>query len=327
MEELPLLLLRGWGRHLRAGWNRFWFEPEETSTLALVRIAFGALVLAWAVSLAHDAYPFFTDSGLLATPEFEDEAVATWGPLDWVDTRTAVAIGVAVLALASLALAAGLFTRIAAVVVFLGLLSFERRNPFVFNSGDGLLKVIAFYMMLAPAGASLSLDRLRQGPRAFWEFPRRAPWALRLMQVQLSIVYLSSVWTKLAGTTWNDGTAVSFAVRLEDLQRFAAPSWIASDALTANVVTYAALGIEAAVGVLVWNRKLRPWVLGLGVALHLGIELTIRVGFFSYGLLVLYLAFVSPDVASRWIRATRDRVAAWTRRPRAPAVARSSSRT
>jgi hypothetical protein len=35
----------------------------------------------------------------------------------------------------------------------------------VFNSGDGLLRVIAFYMMLAPSGASLSLDRRRREER------------------------------------------------------------------------------------------------------------------------------------------------------------------
>ena len=56
----------------------------------------------------------------------------------------------------------GQWTRLAAVVVFVGIVSLERRNPFVFNSGDGLLKVIAFYMMLAPSGASLSLDRWRR---------------------------------------------------------------------------------------------------------------------------------------------------------------------
>jgi hypothetical protein len=130
----------------------------------------------------------------------------------------------AALALSSVCLMLGQWTRVAAVVVFVGIVSLEHRNPFVFNSGDGLLRVIAFYMMLAPSGASLSLDRRRRDRSAFWEFPRRAPCALRLMQVQLSVVYLSSVWTKLGGTTWNDGTAVSYAVRLEDIERFAPPA-------------------------------------------------------------------------------------------------------
>jgi hypothetical protein len=293
---------------VRAGWQRFWFEPESTSTLALVRIAFGLLVLAWTLTLTHDAYPFFTDSGLLPNSDYEGEAVATWGLLELVDSRLAVALVLAMLSLACLCLIAGQWTRLAAVIVFLGVLSLERRNPFVFNSGDGLLKVIAFYMMLAPSGESLSLDRRRRARDAFWEFPSRAPWALRLMQLQLSVLYLSTLWTKLSGSTWNDGTAVSFALRLEDLQRFAAPSFISGSELITNLLTYGTLAIEASVGVLVWNRTLRPWVLALGLTLHLGIDLALRVGFFGYAVVVLYLAFVSPDAVSRRLLTLRGRL-------------------
>ena len=153
----------------------------------------------------------------------------------------------------------------AAVVVFVGVLSLERRNPFVFNSGDGLIRVIAFYLMFAPSGESLSLDRWRRARETFWEFPARAPWALRLMQVQLSILYLASVWAKLAGETWNNGTAVSYALRLEDLQRFEPPTALATSELVSNLLTYGTIAVEASLGVLVWNRTLRPYVLALGV--------------------------------------------------------------
>ena len=224
-------------RRLIAGWERFWFEPQETSTLALVRIGFGALVLAWTITLTHDAYSFFSDSGILPSSHYDGEPGTTWGLLDLADSRLAVALLLAVLSVASVCLIVGLYTRIAAVLVFIGLISLERRNPFVFNSGDGLLKVIAFYMMLAPAGASLSLDRWRRARDAFWEFPRRAPWALRLMQVQLSILYLATVWTKLSGNTWNDGTAISYAARLEDLARFELPGSIANSELLINLMT------------------------------------------------------------------------------------------
>jgi Vitamin K-dependent gamma-carboxylase len=288
-----------------AAWERFWFEPEETSTLALVRIAFGTLVLAWTLTLTFDAYDFFSGSGLLPSPDFEGEVPGTWGVLELFEGRLAVALVLAVLALASVALIVGQWTRLAAVVVFVGIVSLERRNPFVFNSGDGLLKVIAFYMMLAPSGASFSLDRWRRERSAFWEFPRRAPWALRLMQVQLSVVYLSSVWTKLGGTTWNDGTALSYALRLEDIARFELPVSIATSELLVNLLTYGILGAEVAIGVLVWNRALRPYVLTLGVVMHLGIDIALRVGFFSFAVLVLYLAFLPPrqtSAAMLWLR-------------------------
>jgi Vitamin K-dependent gamma-carboxylase len=295
---------------MRAAWRRFWFEPQPTSTLALVRIAFGLVALAWTLTLTHDAHEFLSPAGVLANPDYEGEPAAAWGLLDLFDGRLAVTLVLAALVLGCVCLIVGQDTRIAAVVVFVGLISIERRNPFVFNSGDGLLKVIAFYMMLAPSGTALSLDRLRRAPGAFWEFPARAPWALRLMQVQLSILYLSSLWSKLPGPTWNEGTAVSYAMRLEDLQRFAGPDWLLRSELVSNLLSYATLGIEAAIGVLVWNRTLRPWVLGLGVALHVGIDVSLRVGFFSFAAFVLYVAFVPPETARRWILAVEERLRA-----------------
>jgi Vitamin K-dependent gamma-carboxylase len=315
-------------RGLPAAWQRFWFEPQETSTLALVRIAFGTVVLAWTVTLAHDGTSFFTGTGILPSPDYEGAPSATWGLLELWDSRLAVGLLLGVLTLASICLIVGQYTRLAAAVVFVGIVSFERRNPFVFNSGDGLLKVIAFYMMLAPSGASLSLDRWRRARSAFWEFPRRAPWALRLMQVQLSIVYLATVWTKLSGTTWNDGTAISYALRLEDLARFEPTDSLTSSELLVNLLTYGTLAIEAAIGILVWNRALRPWVLGLGLLLHVGIDLTLRVGFFSYAILVLYLAFLPPEAVSKRLLTVKGRLSSgWRRRGLRAAAARERAET
>ncbi|HKP88567.1 MAG TPA: HTTM domain-containing protein [Thermoleophilaceae bacterium] len=296
-------------------WNRFWFEPEPTSTLALVRIAFGLVVLGWTVALLPDFFAWFGADGIL--PRQPGGIAGWWGPLG-PDAPDGVLVGVLIALLVSAAcLVVGYRTRLAAVLVFLGLLAFERRDPWVFDSGDGLLRVIALYLALAPSGAALSLDRARRARERFWEFPARAPWALRLMQVQLSVIYLATVWTKLRGTTWNDGTAVSYALRVGDLERFPLPHFVTDSVLIANLMTYGTLAIELAIGVLVWNRRARPWVLGLGVALHLGIEYSMRVGFFTVGMLVLYLAFVPPDTASRAVLAVRDR--ARPRRVRQPA--------
>ena len=199
LEELRLLHPEGPVKRLGPAWQRFWFEPEATSTLALVRIAFGLVVLVWTLTLIRDADAFFTSEGVLSGSSYAGESGASWGLLDVFEGRLAVGLVLGALTLASLCLIVGLDTRIAALVVFVCVLSLERRSPFVFNSGDGLIRVIAFFLMLAPSGTSLSLDRWRRARETFWEFPARAPWALRLMQVQLSILYLASVWAKLAG--------------------------------------------------------------------------------------------------------------------------------
>lgn len=289
-----------------AAWNRFWFEPQETSTVALFRIAFGLVTTLWTLSLMPNLLNFFGANGVV--PDYPREGVMGWGLLAVSDNPGWVGVVFAATLAGSLALTVGLHSRLAAVVVLIGLVSFVRRNPWVFNSGDALLCNLAIYCVLMPTGVALSLDRLRTAPGRFWEFPARAPWALRLAQIQLSVIYLATVWEKLQGETWRTGTAVSYSLRYATDERFPVPAFVTNSPVLVEILTFSTLAIEVAIGVLVWKRALRPWVLALGVSLHLGIEVSIYIGFFTAAMFVTYVAFVPPDTARRLILAVRDRV-------------------
>jgi hypothetical protein len=303
-----------------AAWERFWFRPVETSTFALFRIAFGVLILSYTLSLAPGLFDLFSSDGILpAQPDYSE--TATWGLLGVFDGRGAILLFYFLLLVGSVLLLTGFLSRIAAAIVFVCLVSFAHRNPWVLNSGDLLIQVLAFYMVFMPSGVALSADRWLKEPRRFWEFPQRAIWPLRLLQIQVSILYIAAVWAKVRGSTWNDGTAVSYAFRIEDLNRFPVPGFITDSVVIANLLTYGTLAIELALGILVWNRVLCPWVLLLGVMLHLGIDYAVRVGFFSFAVLVLYIAFIPPDTARDFVLAVRDRApgllrAQWPLRPR-----------
>ena len=147
-----------------ATWDRFWFRDAETSTLALFRIAFAVVVLAWTISLAPGLYAFFADDGIL--PGHPDNGVGAWGLLKLDSSAASVTALYLLLFVGALCLAVGFKTRLAAVVVFVCLVSFARRDPWVLNSGDLLLVVLSFYLMLAPSGAALSVDRWLRDRRA-----------------------------------------------------------------------------------------------------------------------------------------------------------------
>ena len=288
-------------------WERFWFREVESSTYALLRVAFAVVVLAWTISLAPTLYSFFGDGGIL--PSHPDGDVGSWGLLQLDSGPAAVTALYLLLLVGALCLLVGFKTRLAAVVVFVCLVSFARRDPWVLNSGDLLIIVLAFYVMLTPSGAALSVDRWLEARPRFWDFAKRSLWPLRLIQVQVSLLYFFAVWAKVRGETWNDGTAVSYAFRIEDLERFPIPAFVTDSLLLVNLITYGTLAVELALAILVWNGKLRPWVLLLGVMLHLGIDYAVRVGFFSYAALVAYIAFLPPETVSAWVHRLRDRMA------------------
>jgi len=280
---------------LGKSWQGFWFGPQPMYTLGLVRIAFGALAVLWTLWLWPLLFEMFGSNGIAP----QRPAIAyTWGIFDVWSSNPAVLLGWVLLLVASIALMVGWHARFAAVVVFVLILSFQRRDPWFFNAGDAVVRIEALFIALSPCGAALSLDQRRR-TGSFWSAQTLPAWPIRLMQVQMSIIYVVCVQTKLSGQTWLDGTAVSYALRLEDMQRVPVPDFISTNAPLMNAATWGTLLVELALGVLVWNKRCRPWVLAGGVLLHLGIDLNIEIGIFSYAMMVLYVAWIAPDTAKR----------------------------
>jgi len=134
----------------------------------------------------------------------------------WIAAFFWIFLGFAVL------LTVGLWTRISSAAVFLSLASIDQRNLFIDHSGDTFLRVAGFFLIFAPAGAALSLDRLirvrkgLEGP----EISPRAPWAQRMIQFELALLYLVSFWWKMKGHTWLNGTALYYVTHLHSIKRF-----------------------------------------------------------------------------------------------------------
>ena len=294
---------RSWLTDAASAWQAFMFRPEPAYTLGLVRIGFGALIVLWTLSLLWDLDAFFTSSGV-------DPALIRQ-PLEWNvfgvwSSDGAVYVGWAALLVAALALTVGWHSRIAAVIVFVLVLSFQFRNDYVFNSGDNLIRIEALFLALAPSGAALSLDQ-RRATGSFWTAQSRAPWVLRLLQIQLSLIYVATFTTRMTGDAWTDGTAMSYALRLQDMLIIPLPEALTTDPLLMNLATWGTLLVELLIGILVWSSRFRKAALIAGVTLHTVILATVAVGFFTPAMLILYLAFIAPETAQRFAERVSSR--------------------
>lgn len=299
-------------RAVRDAWDRFFFAEASTVNAVAIRIAFGSVILGWALSLWPDLFTFFSDDGVL--PEHPSLTGWAWGLLEVSSSDPVVLILWIAMVLAAIGLVLGIAPRLMCAVILIAIVSFLRRNPYIDNSGDLLLRNWAFLFLFLPMGAAVTLPGWIRDRDAVWTFPERPVWPLRLVQMQLSLGYLFSAWEKVPGDTWLDGTAVGYALRIGDLVRFRVPEAVIDNLILVNLLTYGTLALELALAILVWNRRLRPWLLVAGVGLHLGIHLTLEVGFFSWGMLVGYLAFVPARALERASSRVRRVVALRTSR-------------
>ena len=288
-------------------WDTIFFAPQSPLPISLFRILYGCVS---------------TLTLVLLHPQW----LAWYGPRSWITLSTmqqvepgprlnlftlipqdssSVEIVFWVALLAAICLTIGLFTRVSAVAVFLCLTSVDQRNVFILHGGDTFLRVAGFFLMFAPAGAAFSIDRwlcVRKG-KPDPELQPIRPWAQRMIQFELCILYFMSFWWKSLGEPWVDGTALSYVIQLDEMRRFPLPQWLLQP-MVLKLGSWFTLALELALGTVIWIKEFRYPLLLLGIMFHLGIEYSLNVPLFQWDVLSAYVLFVDPTDILR----VRDRV-------------------
>ena len=288
-------------------WNGFFFKPESPICIAVFRILYGICVSATVILLHSDWLEWFGTHSWVSEStmhRLEPGLRLNLFPLflqsdRWVEWFFWIALLFAVL------LTIGLWTRFSSVAVFLCVNSLQQRALFMTHGGDKFLRVAGFFLMFAPAGALLSVDRwirLRRGKAE--AAPLRAPWAQRMIQFELALLYFTSFLWKVKGHAWLDGTALYYVVHFREIQRFPVPEWIRSVALL-KIGAWLTLLLEFSLGVLIWFKRFRYPLLLLGLCFHLSIEYAFNLPMFQWDVLAAYVLFIDPDDLHgvwRWVR-------------------------
>lgn len=285
----------------------FFFKPIPVQSVALVRVLFGLLLLAnWYMTWTH-LNVFWSESGLVSLNTSTIYGSAwRFSFFDILPNDPRVPALIAMVNLvAAIGVTFGLFTRTSILFAFLTIMSFHNRNVFILNSSDLVLRNLLFFMFFTPSGEAYSLDRLIKRLRGLAPAmpAERAPWGLRMMQIQFCIIYISTVMFKMKGIYWADGTAIYIATRLDEFVRIPLP--LLNNLVIIKLLTWGTLVTEFSLGTLVWIKELRYWVLLAGLGLHLGIEITMNIPMFEWVMIAAMILMVEPrDVikVEMWLR-------------------------
>ena len=292
------------GPRLARCWNDFFHQPTDTRICAAIRIAFSLLVLINLAVLYPDLDWWFTDKGVLkADASREIASPYDWSVLWWLpSTPVVVHTAFWIVAIHALMLLVGVFSRYSALLVFIGLLSFQNRNTLILDSEDHVFRIIALLLALMPCGHLWSVDAL------FWRQRRRkdavdeaasstlrAAWALRVLQIQMCLIFLSAGLWKLSGHDWLDGTALYYVSRLEDyFGRFPIPEFLFETPWLVALLGWLVIAVELTVPALIWFRESRRWCLLAALLFHLANEWTMHLFLFHWIMLVGWMSFLQP---------------------------------
>jgi hypothetical protein len=284
-------------------WNAFWFTPISARPLGAFRIVFGLVMLANLGVMAVDLDYWYTNAGLLrGTEALEIAGPFRFSVLNYFQDPLFVRLWFGAAALAAVGLTFGWHTRVMAVVFYVLMLSIRHRDILTNSGADALVMILTFHMVLCPSGAAYSLDARRAArKRGTLAEPLIAPWAQRLIQLQLCLVYLSTAMWKCRGAAWSDGTALHYVMHNTELGHFDL-SALAQYRLLVNAMTHGALIIEFALPFLLWFRPTRRWAALAGVSLHVGIQVLVNIPVFGELMTACYLLFLEPDELDALLR-------------------------
>lgn len=292
------------------GWDEFFYSKTDASALCLFRICLGFFLFLNGITLVEDIEVWFGTGTNSLVPLADSLTFYTNLRLNifrWLSpTESSAWFVLITYILSSFALMIGFQTRVAAIVTFVLMVSMQNRNFAILNSGDTVMRCMLFALMLAPSHVKFSVDAFLAKKKGQPLSPEVNYTTIRLLQLQFSIVYLATTLFKLKGYDWVDGTAVYYSSRLVNFQRIAIPFVFDFPSLV-KFFTWTALFIEFAMGSLVWVKEWRRWVLLSGILLHIGIEITMSIGFFEWVMMSAYLLFLEPSELNQiqtWISNT-----------------------
>jgi hypothetical protein len=259
----------------------------DLRSLALFRIVLALLVLADLANRATDLSAHYTDAGVLPRTVLVEQVLSRWAfSLNLINGQhffQVLLFGVA--ALAALGLLVGYRTRLMTIVVWVLVLSIQWQNPLVGGADGPLLRLMLFWSMFLPLGAYWSVDRaLKDGAlRISTRFLSLATVGLFM---QIAFMYWFSAALK-SGPEWRvDGTALYYALSLDQLSTQVGHYLLNEFPDFLTVMTFATFGLEALGPFLLlcpfFTGPVRTGAVMAFMSLHFGIWLTMDIGIFPW---------------------------------------------
>jgi hypothetical protein len=275
--------------------SEWWTVPVAAERLAAVRIGVGlTLVLDALGTYLPRMADLMGDGSVTPTTAFTHPAsIAHRLLLLPIGAAVTWQVILLVWAVAGFLIAAGILTRWAAAVAWFLSGSLVAMNPMLHNAGDQVRTILLFLLIVAPSDATWSWAARRR--RAPLSDPQTKvliyPWSLRLLYVQMAVIYFMNGFFKVLGEEWRTGDAL--VVLLGNA------GWIRWPFVNINLPTFAlrlatwfVIAWELGFPALMQYRRLQAPTLWIGVAFHIGTGVVMRVGMFPAYMLCLYLMFV-----------------------------------
>lgn len=188
----------------------------------------------------------------------------------------------------------GLFTKISTFICFLLHLAYINTGSGIVYGVEVFTQLSLFYALFFPLNSTYALDSWI-GISQYKRTSVSAGTAIRVIQIQMCFVYLSSGIEKCLGKQWLNGEAIwrTFMMPIFNNYNF---SWIAFYPFLPLLMGIIVLIIEIGYTFFMWKKNIRVVWLIMIIGLHLGIGILMGMWFFASIMVFLSLFAFGEDV-------------------------------
>lgn len=186
--------------------------------------------------------------------------------------------------------------RVGAIGVYFFTFNLFTRTGQILDGGNNLVQLLMFYFVFMNISGRPSRARGPLRPLVI----AASNASLWMCRIQIALVYLSAGVLKLNGALWQKGMALYYILQGESYTHPLARELVVAFPSAAMVATYATVIFQFLFVVLIWFRPARPYLIAVGVSLHLfGIAFGMGLLFFGLIMCLAYLAFLPDGVSER----------------------------
>lgn len=294
-------------------WPRLqdWLTARKHSTIgfSVLRVLFGVSMLIVLVPSYADRHYLWGAGAWWVDPEADRRG--WWEPLRLLfpkDNALVFDLSFHVLLALAVLFVVGFQTRWVTPVLLVFWVGLSTNSTLLGNGGDTLMRIVLFFVVFADLSRHLSVDawiRRRRGIRPSRRAGRMPTWVppwlgiwthntvLILCVFQILLVYLVSSLLKFQGEEWLNGTAIYYALSIEQFHVLPALSQLAwQSAPVVALATWAALWVQMLFPVLILWKPTRYAAVLVITGMHLSIAILLGLWPFSLAMIALDLLLV-----------------------------------
>ncbi|MFB6255084.1 MAG: HTTM domain-containing protein [Halobacteriaceae archaeon] len=284
---------------MRIHWRHLWMWVKnkfanrvqiDTRGLAAMRIGVGILILIDISIRLQDLRAFYTNSGVLPRSLLIEEypLISQFSIHTLIGDIWFQIFLFGILAISTVFLLLGYYTKPATVVTLLLVISLHARNPLILNAGDAILRRLLFWSLFLPIGATWSINRHTEH-RSDKQIITVATFAYL---IQIVLIYIVNLLFKLRGDAWTKGNAVQYVFELDQLTILFGDLLSTYPSLLDILGTvWMSLLLFAPLLILLTGYR-RTVLVGLFMSMHFGMFLTLQLGLFPLISIVALLPFL-----------------------------------